>query len=274
MSLRSPWNAGGSPPRRRKPSFVRQLAVAILIVGVAGYVLLALAPGILARMIPSSWWDRLGAQAEQSFVGGARRCASPGGDEALAALVRRLTGAEGSIDSLRLTVFEMGVTNAWALPGNRIVLTRDLIERAGDADELAGVLAHEIGHIRSRHAEMQIIREIGVSALLELGSGGGMTGMLAVLRYSREAEREADAIAADLLIQADIDPQALTRFLERMRRIEGEASPGLFTRILDMMSTHPVTAERIAAVPPLPPGTAVRPALSPAQWRDLRAICA
>jgi predicted Zn-dependent protease len=117
---------------------------------------------------------------------------------------------------------------------------------------------------------------MGLQVILGLVSGGGsdtisgLAGMLAILRYSREAEREADSFAQDLMVRAEIDPLALKQFFERMKKLAGENGDGLLGGLL---STHPVTDERIAAIKPLPDGVVARPALDGADWQALRDIC-
>ncbi len=121
---------------------------------------------------------------------------------------------------------------------------------------------------------------MGIELLLRIASGGGDTisglaGLLAILRYSRDAEREADSFAQTAMINAAIDPMGLKRFFEALKKLEGDkgSTGGLFGTVSDMMSTHPVTDERIEAIKPLPEGTIARPALSDADWASLRKIC-
>jgi Zn-dependent protease with chaperone function len=70
-----------------------------------------------------------------------------------------------------------------------------------------------------------------------------------------------------------IDPLALKHFLEKILREEGKISGGLFSHWGTIFSTHPITTERIAKIKPLPAGSALKPALSDKQWKDLKAIC-
>jgi Zn-dependent protease with chaperone function len=247
------------------------------IAAIAGlfYLVLAFAPQQIAYLLPESWREKLGSQLEISFVENAKLCA--GSDHAvLRKLAARLTEGSDDTPPFMLKVYDMQMVNAFALPGGHIVVTGGLIQTASGADEVAGVVAHEIGHAAYRHPEAQIVRAMGLQVILGMVSGGGsdtisgLAGLLAVLRYSREAEREADAFAQELLVAAEIDPLALARFFERMKELAGEEGDGLFGGVL---STHPVTDERIAAIKPLPEGVKARPALSDADWRSLREIC-
>jgi beta-barrel assembly-enhancing protease len=273
LALAAPHLAGALNYRRlaRKSAWIGAGIVAVIAVC---YMILVFAPQQIAFLLPESWRDKIGGQLEAGFVENAKLCA--GSDHPL---MRKLAArvVEGSDDApvFGLKVYDMKMVNAFALPGGHIVVTGDLIKQAGSADEVAGVIAHEIGHAAYRHPEAQIIRAMGLQVILGLVSGGGsdtiggLAGMLAVLRYSREAEREADAFAQDLMIGAAIDPLALKRFFETMTRLGGSGAE-IFDGIL---STHPVTEERIAAIKPLPEGVIARPALSDEDWRWLREIC-
>jgi predicted Zn-dependent protease len=245
-----------------------------LLIGI-GYLVLALAPQQIAYLLPESWRDKLGDQLEASFVEDAKLCA--GSDHpVLRKLAARLVEGSDEAPPFMLKVYDMRMVNAFALPGGHLVVTGDLIKTADNADEVAAVVAHEVGHAAHRHPEAQIVRAMGLQVVLGMISGGGsdtvsgLAGLLAVLRYSREAEREADAFAQQLMIDVRIDPLALARFFEKMKTLAGEDGGGLLGGLL---STHPVTDERIAAIKPLPEGVTAAPVLSDADWQALRDIC-
>ena len=177
-------------------------------------------------------------------------------------------------------VVALPVVNAFALPGGRIVVSARLIAEARRPAEVAGVLAHELGHVYYRHPEAQLVRVMGMQLLLTLATGsssgdalGGLAGLLAILRYSRTAEAQADAFATRLMAQGHIDPTGLRDFFVRMqKKMGGKTSGGLLSGIGDMLATHPGTGERIAIIKPLPPGEA-REVLSPEAFAALKAIC-
>lgn len=147
--------------------------------------------------------------------------------------------------------------NAFAVPGGFVYLNRGLIEAADNLSELAGVLAHEIGHVEARHSVEMIERaqtaEIGVmvgSILLGVpptgvaGAAVNIGAQAYFARHSREAENEADAIAVRLLPGAGIDPSGVVTFFKKLIE-EQQRSP---TRVEQWFSTHPLTEERIANV--------------------------
>jgi Zn-dependent protease with chaperone function len=244
------------------------------------YVVVQFMPQRIAFLLPDSWRDRVGAQIETSLVEGARRCATPEAAPALSAMVARLAEGNPDLPPVAVHVYDIPVMNAFAMPGGRIVVTGELIKRAEAPDEVAGVLAHELGHVVNRHSEAQIIRATGLQLVFAIVTGGSGTdtvsqlaGLAAILRYSRHAEAEADDYAIALLTAAAIDPQGLKHFFERVLAEEGKTPSGTFGKIESVFATHPGTAERIGKIGPLPEGVAARPVMSAAQWQALKAIC-
>jgi predicted Zn-dependent protease len=229
----------------------------------------------VAGLMPDGVRQSLGKQVIQSLAGKRRVCAAPAGRSALDKLTQRLSAASGSDTRFSVTVVDWNLLNAFAAPGEQIVLTRELIDRARSPDEVAGVLAHEMGHGLELHPESGIVRVVGLNAAIELMLGGGsgtLTNiglLLTQLSYTRAAEREADAHALRMLESAGISPQGIVAFFRRIESIEGRrgGSDGL-----DILRSHPQTAERakIAAERPSYPST---PALGEADWQALRTIC-
>jgi predicted Zn-dependent protease len=149
--------------------------------------------------------------------------------------------------------------NAFALPGGYIYVTRGLLALVNSEAELAGVLAHEVGHIAARHSAERysrgVLTSIGAAALAvaldssDASQALGLGSQLYTMKYSRDQETEADMLGVRYLAKAGYDPQAIARFLEDMDRSEkldsqlaGIANKGEF----DFFSTHPQTADRVA----------------------------
>lgn len=235
----------------------------------------------LARAIPTPVRQALGRQVVEAISGGRGACHTPDGDAALGRLTDRLSEATGG-RRFTINVVNWDLLNAFAAPGEQIVLTRAVIEKAKSPDEVAGVLAHEMGHGIELHPESTLIRAIGLSAIVELMVGGNSgtlanLGVLLVqLGYSREAEREADAHAVRVLKNAGISPKGLGDFFETIEsqaKDNGDGGGATGKRLLSFLSTHPLTKERIAMVRSQPAYPAT-PALSDAEWQALRQICA
>ncbi len=149
------------------------------------------------------------------------------------------------------TVVDSPVVNAFALPGGYIYLTRQILAHMNSEAEVAGVLGHEIAHVTARHSVTQISRAQLVGLGLGLGSvfspefrnwsqlaeiGAGVL----FLKYSRDAERQADELGVEYMFQQGYDPRELSDFFavfEFMREESGGALP-------NWLSSHPAPPDR------------------------------
>lgn len=238
----------------------------------------------IARLLPDSVRISMGEAALRSLTGDKRTCETPDGRRALDALTARLATASGSTAKFKVSVVDWKLLNAFAVPGEQIVLTRDLIEKVDSADEVAGVLAHEMGHGIELHPEANLVRALGLSATFELVMGGGTSGstianfglLLLQFNYSRADERAADDHALRILRAARIAPRGLGNFMRRIQQIETGKSKTSVARektwVVDILSTHPQTAERAATIDRQEAYEAT-PALNPAEWQALRDLC-
>jgi Zn-dependent protease with chaperone function len=145
--------------------------------------------------------------------------------------------------------------NALALPGGTIVLTDALVQlMPGNDDAVLGVLGHEFGHVRRRHAMRQLVQAsaVGLGASIAFGDYGTLIGsapvLLATLGYSRDAEREADAESVRLMRAAGIPPLTMVDFFEAVEQWRaGRTRSGRDDGVIGIaFSSHPATAERIA----------------------------
>lgn len=164
--------------------------------------------------------------------------------------------ARGSGIAFRFRVVDADEVNAFALPGGYIYVNRGLIEATDDMSELAGVLAHEVAHVTEGHSAEQIgrVRTANVGLALASVLMGGIPepaapavqlGGAAVLSsYSRGAEREADRVAVDLLVDAGIDPRGFESFLGEMLDMR-QRRP---SSVEQWFSTHPTMESRVQDV--------------------------
>lgn len=140
--------------------------------------------------------------------------------------------------------------NAFALPSGDVVVFDQLVELAENDDEVAGVIAHELGHVAYRHGVRQLIQSSLVSFVVGIyfGDVSSMAASLGAValesRYSREFEHEADAYAARTMLAAGRGTEPLAAMLDRMEQAHA-AKRGPASR-WDVLSSHPDTAERIA----------------------------
>jgi len=153
----------------------------------------------------------------------------------------------------RFHVVHSDEINAFAIPGGDIYIHTGLIDAADDEAELAGVMAHEFGHVVHRHGAQHASRATtaGILQGVLLGEEAGAvakatTSILAqgvIQNYSREAEREADSIAVPTLSNAGYDPYAMKTFFDKLIARYGDQ-----TGPVTLFASHPPTSERIANV--------------------------
>ncbi|WP_282604977.1 M48 family metalloprotease [Pelagibius sp. Alg239-R121] len=157
------------------------------------------------------------------------------------------------------TVLDSPVVNAFALPGGYVYITRGLMALADDEAELAGVMAHEIGHVTARHASQRYgratatsILAAGVGILLgsqEAASAAGQVGALALQSYSRDQEFQADLLGVRYLSRAGFEPEGMADFLTKLQadsRLNATiAGNPEAADSFDIMQTHPRTTDRI-----------------------------
>lgn len=238
---------------------------------------------VAARNVPPSleaqWGDDVADTIAEVFarrggMGRAVYCDTPAGRAALDRLTERLTAGADLPLPLTVRVLDVPVTNAVALPGGHILLFAGLIDDARDGDELAGVLAHEIGHAALRHPLELVFEQVGIATLLGLllGDVSGSTVIIAgsqlllVSSYSRDAEREADDAAVAMLNRAGIGAESMAAFFDRLTGMD----PG-GDDVFAMISTHPPSAELAAAIRAESTGDGA--AMSDADWQAIRSMC-
>jgi Zn-dependent protease with chaperone function len=160
---------------------------------------------------------------------------------------RRLTREDSRYDYVWF-VAEDPAINAYALPGGLVVVNDGLIEATRSPEELAGVLAHEVQHVELRHGLEGIVKQAGLAVAVALVTGdasgtlgSGIGRRLAELKFSRDAEREADATGFERLVRSGIDPSGMASFFTALEARVGNGAP-------ELLSTHPASARRAEAL--------------------------
>ncbi len=280
----APHAAGAfhDPARRRwQPGLALLAALAAVAVSLGLYFwgIPALA-GIAAARVPVSWEVALGETAIAQLAPPAKRCADLERqrhiDEIVAVLLRPLPDPRYPF---RVTVVDHPMVNAFATPGGFIVVFRGLLERTDNAEELAGILAHEIQHVLHRDATRAILRNASTGILIAalVGDVSGVVAfgvesarMLGDLRHSREAEHEADRDGMRMLHAAAVDPGGMLAFFRAMQKLEGTSPTAA-----RYLSTHPSAGDRLQALTALA-AQGARPSvklLPGYDWNEIKKMC-
>ena len=198
-----------------------------------GYV----APHWIAPHVPMRWERNVGSAMVGDF--GSLRCRNAAGQRALEGLVERVApGATTGPNGIKVAALDVPVFNAAALPGGYIVVFKPAITET-DGDALAGVIAHEVAHVRRRHVTEALIRELGIGAVIRLFAGnvGANAEQIVSLSYTRSNEAQADTDAIAMLRRANISPRPIA---ELFHRLEKEAP----AYSAEFLQSHPLSAKR------------------------------
>jgi len=276
IALLLPYLPAIAPVVAPRPSNLRVWSVvALLAVAVLGGAIFAVwrGPELLAPLVPESWERELGDVIVDNFSDSFGVCNSLEGNRALEEMTSVLIAAADRKEPTKVIVVRSKIVNAFAVPGGRIVLFDGLIQEAVTPDEVAGVFAHELGHVVHRHPLRGLLRQLGLSFLRRMALGGygeavdiaaNLGETVLVLSNGRDAEREADAAALKYLAAAGLRQDGLHDFFARLQK-KGDAGASL-----GILSTHPPLAERMQSTQRAGEG---RPSLDSVQWQALRDIC-
>lgn len=218
---------------------------ALLVAGGAAFVLISVKDEI-----------RLGRETQATVRRQTPRVTEPEVASYVREIGRRLTARAGGPEyPYSFDVANYSDLNAFALPGGPVWIHRGALQAARSESELAGVLAHEIAHIAQRHAAEQIsgqvVANLGIGLLSALlgNTGGAVTTQAAAelltggmfLKFSRDDERDADRVGAQIMARAGWDPRGLLGFMEvlRVAQRRDPSSVDVF------FSTHPAPDDRI-----------------------------
>jgi predicted Zn-dependent protease len=279
----APKTAGLHVPVRRRAFALIGVLAAIGTIGVAAAFYVWGIPGladVAATRVPVAWEVSLGEATMNELAPVAKRCQDPERqrriDEITSVLLR---STPHRAYPFRVIVVDHPMVNAFATPGGSIAVFRGLLDRTENAEELAGVLAHEIQHVLHRDATRAILRSASTAVLLAalIGDVSGVMAFgvqsaraLGDFHHSREAERAADHDGLLMLQKAGVDPAGMLSFFRTMQKLEG-TQPALAKYV----STHPASAERfqaLSAAAAAGPRPTVK-LLPGYEWSDIRKIC-
>ena len=247
------------------PALVAFGAVAASVVAI-GY----LAPRWIAPHVPESWERNVGTAIVGDF--GDNRCRNAQGQRALEAMTERVApGSTRGPNAIKLAAIDYSIFNAAALPGGHVVVFKTAVTES-DPDALAGIMAHEVAHVRRRHVTEALIRELGIGALIRLFAGdiGANAQQIVALSYTRDNEAEADADAIAMLKRAGIDPRPTAELFREFASKDG--SNAYYNA--EFLQSHPLSkgrAQRFGAS--FDPKAKYRPVLNEPQADQLFNIC-
>jgi Zn-dependent protease with chaperone function len=270
---------------------LRRKVVGLSVAAVASLIVTAIVgvPALSTRitpLVPLSVERKLGLAVDKQIretldtrhLGTAFACGYGAGQSAGRAAIERLVAkletAAALPVHLSVDVVRRSEPNAFALPGGHVYVFEGLIDAARVPDEVAGVLAHEIGHVAHRDGTRAVLQAAGLSFLFGImlgdfvGGGAVVVGAKTVLRssYSRQVEAAADAYSVGLMSEVGGDPHALAAILGRIVSDKQEG--------LKILRDHPETKDRVVAINAVPAAGAVTPVLDAASWAALKRICA
>lgn len=204
--------------------------------------------------IPPDAEVKLGELVEENITSSMSIVKDPVVIEGMETITAPLLDVADSPFPFKFQVVHHQDVNAFAIPGGSIFVHSALLEKADSAEEVAGVMAHEMAHVIHRHGTQLMIRRIGMYVLIG-AIFGDTQGLIAALadqggfllsqKFSRDFERQADETGFKLLVQANIDPRGMLTFFERIQEIQQEQMSETEQDAMAIMGSHPATEERI-----------------------------
>jgi Zn-dependent protease with chaperone function len=282
-----PVDRSGAPERRSRNKVIGWSVAAVVSLSlgaVFGVPALAnrIAPYVplrVERLLGDAVDTQVRGMLDTKKAGSAFECGAAEGEArgraALEKLVRKLEAAANLPIPLTAVAVRNDDTNAVTLPGGRIYVFQGIIEKSETVDELAGIIAHEIGHVAHRDGTRSIIQAAGLSFMFGMllgdfvGGGAVVLGARALLQnsYSRDVEAAADRFGVELMGKIGGDQRALGVVLAR---IGGAEHPGM-----KILLDHPDTDARVGAINAVATTSGSSTLLlEAAEWQALKRICA
>jgi predicted Zn-dependent protease len=192
--------------------------------------------------------QKLGDLMKETLWDNFEKLEDPTVDSAMQVITERLLSALDSPKyQYEFIVLAKDDINAFTIPGGHIYIFSGLLRTSESPEEVAAVLAHEIGHAEGRHVVQKLVKEFSLGALVAILSGGDPSVLMDVLRqvigtsFDRDQESEADDFALKLLEKAAIDPKSLALFFDRLNRKDLS-----YNKNLELIMTHPHNDKRLA----------------------------
>ncbi|GJL67286.1 MAG: hypothetical protein NPIRA05_22570 [Nitrospirales bacterium] len=275
-----------NPARRRQRILITMLA------GVACLPLIWMAftwgipwiSGPVTTLIPTAWEKELGQFMASKLAPPDTQCTKPHVIDSLETIINTLSrSVESNPYSFHIHVVDSPAVNALAAPGGHIIVFQGLLNNTQSAEEMAGVLAHEMQHILQRHGMRLLVQNFSMGFMIGALSGdvsGIMTfglqaaHVLQTLSYTRNVEEQADHEGLQLLLRSGISPQGMLNFFRTINE-KFDKKQQSSQQVTQYLHTHPSTEERIDRLQHLIPST-FKPSLEllpETDWTRIREAC-
>ena len=228
-------------------SLSKKLILAALIVPLASFCILSLFEKA-HLFVPITWDTKIGAPVGAQIASYYQTCEDPALNQALDNLLTKLQPSRTGYD-FTITILKNDQANAFAVPGGGIYIFSGLLEQSESFDEVAGIVAHEIGHVIERHGAERMAKSGFIQGIIQsvlIGSGGDATmsqianvvGNYASMKYGRDQELESDHWGVKLMIESGYEPEALIGVMDILEKASGGSSKPEF------QSSHPSPENR------------------------------
>ncbi len=174
----------------------------------------------------------------------------------------------------RITVVRTSEINAFSLPGGYVIVYSGLIDFCETPEELAGIIAHEMGHNENHDVLARLAKNISIAVTLNSIFGGDNSKLSSMLqqvistKFDRAQEERADAFAVDLMLRCGINPDHLANFFERLLGQKPE-----ILNQLDFLMTHPADDKRVEAIRSRAEGKYIKEEPIQINWQNLKECC-
>ncbi|GJL62897.1 MAG: hypothetical protein NPIRA04_15510 [Nitrospirales bacterium] len=240
--------------------------------------------GPVTTLIPIAWEKELGQFMASKLAPPETQCTNPQVVDSLETIVTTLSlSVESNPYSFHIHVVDSPTVNALAAPGGQILVFRGLLEHTETAEEMAGVLAHEMQHILHRHGMRLLVQNFSMGFVIGALSGdvsGIMTfglqatHVLQTLSYTRDIEEQADQAGLQLLLRSGINPEGMLDFFRTINEKPNEKKKPS-QHIAPYLHTHPSAEARIQRLQNLIPQK-INPTsslLPNTNWIQIRKLC-
>ncbi len=277
--------------KQRRRNFTKLVVGLTSVAAVTAIFVFGVVPSLattLAERTPIETEQQIGENLASQIQLFFRACENDEAHAILKPIVQELAEAGGIEHDVELTLVRTPLPNAFALPGGKMMATRGFLDAVGeDQEAFWAVIAHELAHVKNRDGMVAVYRNLGLSTLLELVTGGSgfaqqailVGGQLTALSYTRGQEQVADDTAYDILDANSLDPAALGRALAALTKSikqagedDTNASPDGF-ELPEWLESHPDTEQRIERAKARSNTISGALPLSPEMWDKVRFAC-